>query len=354
MKTLRPLKTILMSTLLTTATLMGHAALAEGGSSTGGGDAYVRDFVATATQEVYPWLLEQGISLKPKIDAETFLRAVNPRDMQSADHVYEKCNPTAKAANEREVQVCYSQENDRYYISRTMYPLDVKSSAKRALVAHELFRKMKIEGDLYEISRQMPIENQEADHKKITDIQCSIEHSQFKTEKILQDSSEDSYGKFETFKISNDQNLLLACGSYSKLDLQCTVIIEKKSAEKKVFAFSGFGRIGGIINGDTFVGCTSNQMLRNLINSLNKNDAGDAKLANVSRILSKDELNFCQGLQDFGSSKLIDQRSLCAPYLKTLSRALTKNELDYCKTQYSVQGFGSDNRLLCTKEVIGD
>lgn len=142
----------------TAMTQFGALALAEGPSGTGGGDQFVRDFVAVATQEVYPYLKNFGKSLDRRVEAEDFLLAVNPKDIESQNRVYEKCDPRSHEEKEREVEVCYNADLDRYYISRTLYPLkQMNMASKRALVAHEIFRKMGIEGDGYEVSKQMPI-----------------------------------------------------------------------------------------------------------------------------------------------------------------------------------------------------
>ena len=127
----------------------------DGGGSTGGGDEFALDFIQTATQQLYPWLKAHGKSLNPKIDADDFLMATNPEEIVSDLQVFETCDGSK---NGREVEACYSESTNKIHLSRTRYPINLKSSpGKLGLVAHEIFRKMKLEGDQYEITRQISI-----------------------------------------------------------------------------------------------------------------------------------------------------------------------------------------------------
>ncbi|MCM2277407.1 MAG: hypothetical protein NDJ89_04970 [Oligoflexia bacterium] len=125
---------------------------AAGGESSGGGDQYVHDFVQTVTNEIYP-LLKNQKTLGRDVKAEDVLRAADPRRMLSEERVYESCDGSGAG---REVEACYNAQTDLFHISRSMYPLHrANSPAKRALIAHELFRRMGLEGDGYEQSSKL-------------------------------------------------------------------------------------------------------------------------------------------------------------------------------------------------------
>ncbi len=155
----------------------GAMKLRSGGTSgtSGGGDRFTTDFARTAEKEIYPWLVIHGSELHPAVDAEKFHLAIDPEAMVSVDHVYESCrfvlvnkgqpdqhlqalpqNLDGQADREREA--CYNDETELIYISRSRYPLTMQNSApKRGLIAHEIFRKMHVEGDEHRISKQISI-----------------------------------------------------------------------------------------------------------------------------------------------------------------------------------------------------
>jgi hypothetical protein len=155
----------------------GSMNLRSGGTSgtSGGGDRFTTDFARTAEKEIYPWLKVHGAGITPPVDAEAFRLAIDPEAMVSVDHVYESCrfvlvnegrpdqhlqavpqNLNGQADREREA--CYSAETKLIYISRARYPLTMQNSApKRGLIAHEIFRKMGIEGNEHRISKQISI-----------------------------------------------------------------------------------------------------------------------------------------------------------------------------------------------------
>ena len=149
---IQSLKVIAMLILFT------HAALCvadNGPGGTGGGDEYTLDFVQTATQQIYPWLKAHGNSLVPKVNADDFLMTTNPENIISEYQVFESCDGSNGG---REVEACFNSITNKIHLSRTLYPLNIKnSSGKLGLVAHEIFRKMKLEGDKYEITRQLSI-----------------------------------------------------------------------------------------------------------------------------------------------------------------------------------------------------
>lgn len=129
----------------------------EGVSSGGGGDHYTINFVNFAEKEVYPWLVKNGSRIQPTVDAEQFKQKIQDlaEITESKDVVYESCD---ESQNGRIVAACYNSVTDRFFINRKLYPLDTQNShSKRLLVMHEIFRRMKIEGDKYEITRNLSL-----------------------------------------------------------------------------------------------------------------------------------------------------------------------------------------------------
>ena len=125
-----------------------------GPGTSGGGDNYTLDFVRTATQSVFPWLAENGSRLSPSVDASDFLMSISPKDIASLDRVFESCDGTQTG---REVAACYNAKTGKTFLSRRLYPVNSNAPSKIGLVAHEVFRKMGIESDGYEITKQMSI-----------------------------------------------------------------------------------------------------------------------------------------------------------------------------------------------------
>ncbi|MGE3609769.1 MAG: hypothetical protein AB7I27_09315 [Bacteriovoracaceae bacterium] len=162
-------------------------------------------------------------------------------------------------------------------------------------------------------------------------------------EKLLEDSST-SYpkGKFKTLT-DGKKSVSVACGIESKGLINCTAI-----KDSKTMGFSGFITLGIQVD-DISLTCFSVDSWI-AIRAFMEKDGSSA--STINRTLTKDELNFCSRLQDFGSSLLNDYRFACVSFLKTLPRALTQTELDYCLQQYSVQGIGYDLRLMCTAEMM--
>ncbi len=145
---------MMISTLLLSSIAIAIPFAQAGSGTSGGGDAYTLDFVQTATQFVYPWLVQNGAKLLPPVDPSTFLLSINPASIETLDRVYESCDETNSG---REVQACYNSNTGKTYLSRNNYPVNSNSPSKVGLVAHEIFRKMGIEGDGYEITKQMSI-----------------------------------------------------------------------------------------------------------------------------------------------------------------------------------------------------
>lgn len=137
----------------------------SGTSSGGGGDDYTIDFLQTLENEVTPWLFGQNGHLLPKgLTKKLFadhLAAIAEK-VESKATVYESCD---QSTNGRQVVICYNYIEDKYYISRTLYPLDKRNSlSKWLLLAHELKRrividKKPIEGDKYEVTRKLSVQN---------------------------------------------------------------------------------------------------------------------------------------------------------------------------------------------------
>lgn len=131
-----------------------------GGSSSGGGTDLLTDFVINAEQEVLPWIIEYANLVEPKIDIEKFKANIDMSRMSQAPVVYPSCFDKNRITIEKEepVAACYNQEQDWTYLSESMYPVDVKiSPSKRGLIAHEIFRRMKLEFNDYTIVRQIPM-----------------------------------------------------------------------------------------------------------------------------------------------------------------------------------------------------
>jgi hypothetical protein len=132
-----------------------------GGQDGGGGDSYVQDFIHVAEFEVLPWIEKKGNQLYPSVSAQAFRMAVSDlivgRTIWSEDIVFETCDGSQRG---RVVDACYNYTKNELMISRTRYPLAINNSAiKRKLVAHEIFRKMKLEGDDYALSNQMKFDD---------------------------------------------------------------------------------------------------------------------------------------------------------------------------------------------------
>jgi len=136
----------------------GLAKARMGGGDPGGGDQYTLDFINTAQNEIYPWLKKHGTELNPPINAEEFLKFVNPKKIVSQPAVFESCNKSGKpeSENDRSVSACYSATTGMTRINQSTYPLDVVASPmKRNFIMHEVFRKMGIEGDDYKVTKRI-------------------------------------------------------------------------------------------------------------------------------------------------------------------------------------------------------
>lgn len=133
------------------------AAGEDGVGSGGGGDQYTIDFMKTLIDETHPWLVKNLWQMKKQIDAKEFLKNIEEiaSRVESLPEVYESCDGSKKG---REVAICYNYVTDKFYINRSMYPLDVRQSTSKILLTmHEIFRRMRLEGDKYELTRQLSV-----------------------------------------------------------------------------------------------------------------------------------------------------------------------------------------------------
>ena len=185
---MKTLKTTTISSLLMTVTIFGASlysvvSLGAGGvGGPGGGDVYVIDFVRIASQEVHPWLVDYGNTLQPPVDPTAFIMALNSKEIVSVANLYESClfkdgenglqaiHPIGKTDSTDPARAaCYNPGTGLTYLSRSMYPLNSDTSSKRALITHEILRRMRLNDDQYQISSQMPILKENGD-----DVTCFI------------------------------------------------------------------------------------------------------------------------------------------------------------------------------------
>jgi hypothetical protein len=161
---------------------IAQAAVAISGSGNGG-DEYALDFIKIATLDIYPCLQQYGDQFNPKVDADGFLKAVDPHSVASVAHVYESCvvvvrnrgqknqhlESVPQGARDREVEACHDPQSNMIYLSRALYPVRVEQSlAKRGVIAHEIFRKLGLEGDDYQTSSQFEMICGSAKHEAIS------------------------------------------------------------------------------------------------------------------------------------------------------------------------------------------
>lgn len=139
------------------ATGMTQFSEARSNEGRGGGDSYTIDFIQTVALEIYPHARKYPV--KYRATAAQLLDAADPERVVSKKNVYESCDDSK---NGREVEMCYNPEEDTFRISRELYPIDKKNSqAKRAAIVHELYRRLKIEGDKYHETKQTRFDESE-------------------------------------------------------------------------------------------------------------------------------------------------------------------------------------------------
>lgn len=172
----------------------GIESLILGGvGNTGGGDEFTYDFLFTANQIIYPWLKSNGHKLNPKVDAEAFLKALDPKSLVSVQEVYESCDEKKSG---RPVSACYNARTGQILLSRDRYITDNFSPSKIGLVSHEIFRKMGIEGDNYEVTKQIAIAKIPPNIFYAEYFDCDLE------------SSDSPYYKVQRFIVSMEADLM--------------------------------------------------------------------------------------------------------------------------------------------------
>lgn len=145
--------------VLSLLSISSAAEAIQGGSGmSGGGDRFVQDFIRVANMELLPWFVKYGQqNMLPAVPATNFKKAIDTlvedKTIFSEEVVYESCDGSL---NGRRVEVCYNAEKKKLIVSRTAYPVDLSYSiSKRRLVAHEIFRIMKLESNDYRLSNQL-------------------------------------------------------------------------------------------------------------------------------------------------------------------------------------------------------
>lgn len=147
------MRNALKTMALSLAMISGFTSTAMAGRDGGGGDQYTADYVYTAYNEAFEWVRSNQNQFTPPLDAEAFRKSIDPRRVASAPKVFESCD---RSQSGREVAICYNATEDMFYISRALYPLDVKNSASKIrLIIHEQLRRLNREGDRYEITRDL-------------------------------------------------------------------------------------------------------------------------------------------------------------------------------------------------------
>ncbi len=118
---------------------------AVGRDTSGGGSGCMGEYMAQV-QGIADWIQKKGSTLKPSVSSERFLEAADPNDVEivpvTIDLKY-KGNPISAFYEGSKIQL----RCDRL--------LSEPPNWRKRTVAHEVLRKMGLEGDRYEISRQM-------------------------------------------------------------------------------------------------------------------------------------------------------------------------------------------------------
>lgn len=172
----------------------------------GGGDGYRADFVKVA-HTVYDWLGNHP-EFNKKVSADAFLLAIDPDKIQStSEQLYYKALP---------VDATYDYNSQVITIYRTGWDHEADSE-KLKLTAHELFRKMGVEGDGYELSSQIM-------NAQVSNIVSQLKEGDFKP------SFGDSLSRDNGLGYGNVDGSQ-ACIRHVETDpLNGSVIIEMKSA----------------------------------------------------------------------------------------------------------------------------
>lgn len=182
---------------LSLLSLSSAAEAIQGGSGmSGGGDRYVQDFIRVANMELLPWFVKYGQqNMLPAVPATSFKKAIDTlvedKTIFSQEVVYETCDGSF---NGRKVEVCYNADEKKMIVSRTAYPVDlVQSISKRRLVAHEIFRIMKLESNDYRLSNQLIFDDVALpDTKNIAKARCFVSYT--KNDVVVKNYVVSTYG----------------------------------------------------------------------------------------------------------------------------------------------------------------
>lgn len=138
------MKEFCMLISMVSAVIISQSALARpGGDHSGGGSGCLAEFMRTA-YEFSEWLDLKGAQLHPPVRGNQFLLELDPKAIKFTDEdLRYQGNPVDAFWNGSHILV----RCDR------LIPNSFES--RRKVVAHEIFRKMGLEGDHYEISRQI-------------------------------------------------------------------------------------------------------------------------------------------------------------------------------------------------------
>ncbi len=139
-----------------------------GGGSTGGGQDTVSAF-NTNVLTIVGWLDSDRNKLQPRVTGRQFYLAADPKDIVAVNDladperarssywaVTKQCDGKWTGNSDDLRTACYSESTHKIYLSINNYST-YPSPAVIAVTAHEVFRKMGIETDAYELSRQMDI-----------------------------------------------------------------------------------------------------------------------------------------------------------------------------------------------------
>ncbi len=133
----------------------------RGGVGGGGGTGCKATFMAAAYQTA-AWIEKSGYSLKPTVDVKDYVSALNtvkvvevPKSVDLKEYGTHGKSVTSRYDGNNTIEVRCDRLN-----------AETQQGLKR-VTAHEIFRKMKIEGDAYEVSRQI-FDPKKPDLSKIT------------------------------------------------------------------------------------------------------------------------------------------------------------------------------------------
>ncbi|MGE0632892.1 MAG: hypothetical protein AB7O96_10815 [Pseudobdellovibrionaceae bacterium] len=135
----------LLAVLIIGASCSTSFGFAGGVGSSGGGDAVKADFLVSArlAQQI---LIRVGSDLKPAVDPQKFKLAMDPDHIISTDETL--------TDDGHIVDAYYDQATDLISVNRQRWQSN-KQEVKVKLAAHEIFRRMGLDDDKYQISSQL-------------------------------------------------------------------------------------------------------------------------------------------------------------------------------------------------------